>query len=257
MNGVKGMYENQGKDAISFRDIIKILRRRIILLIIVPIIFVIIGFIFSQFFINPTYKAATTLIVKQSNDSTVAISKGDVDLSKSLIYTYAEIAKSKTVLDKTKKALNLDELKSKTILISPVEDTQILKIEVLNTNPNLSMDIANTFVEQFALEVVRITSTDNVAVVDFAKIPEKPVKPNVLLNIVIAGILGEMIILLIVFLEEYFDNTVKTETDIEQYLKISLIGTIPNFSQGVKGYEKGKEKVYGKSPTRVTNNGSV
>lgn len=256
MNGVKGMYENQGQDAIDFKDIIKILKKRIILLIIVPVIFAIIGWIFSRFFINPTYEATTTLIVKQSNDSTVAISKGDVDLSKSLIYTYAEIAKSKTVLDNTKEALNLDELKSKTILISPVEDTQILKIEVLNDDPNLAMDIANTFVEQFTLEVVRITSTDNVAVVDYARIPEKPVKPNILLNTVIAGMLGEMIILLIVFIREYLDNTIRSEKDIEIYLNTPVVCTIPNFSQGGKVvYEGGK--VYGESPSVVSSSGSI
>lgn len=250
------MYVKEGYEVIDIRDIIKILKKRIKQLIILPVIFAIIGAISSKYFINPVYKATTTLIVRQSNDSTVAISKGDVDLSKSLIYTYAEIAKSDTVLENTKKRLYLDELKSKTILISPVKDTQILKIEVQNADPKLAMDIANILVEQFKIEIVRVTRTDNVAVVDFAKIPEKPVKPNILLNTVIAGILGEMIILLIIFIVEYLDNTIKTEKDIEKYLKMSLVGEIPNFGRGGKVvYEYGK--VYGENPSGVYNNGSI
>ena len=31
----------------------------------------------------------------------------------------------------------------------------------------------------------------------------------------------------IVFLMEYLDNTIKTETDIEKYLQLPVLGTIP------------------------------
>jgi len=225
------VYEYQGQESIELSEIIKILKNRIKSLIIVPTIFVIFVAILSKCFINPVYEASTTIIVRQSNDSIVAINKEDVDLSKSLIYTYAEIAKSSTVLDNTQKKLKLNELKSKIISVIPTKDTQILKIKVQNKDPNLAMDIANTLVEQFTFEVVRITRTDNVAVVDYAKLPEKPVKPNMLLNTVVAGMIGEMLILLIVFLKVYFDNTIKTEKDIVRYLNLSLIGTIPNFSK--------------------------
>lgn len=248
--------ENEGQYSIDIRDIIKILIKRIKLLMIVPAIFAIIGWVASVYLINPVYEAATTLIVWQSKDSTIALSQGDVNLSKSLIYTYAEIVKSSTVIERTKNILNINELDSNTILVSPIKDTQILKVEVQNENPDLAMNIANTLVEQFAHEVVKITGTDNVAVVDYAKSPKQPVKPNILLNTVMAGMLGEMLILLIVFLLEYFDNTIKTEKDIEKYLRTSLLGTIPNFSQGRKvAYEFGE--IYGERTTGVIDDRSV
>jgi len=243
------MYENEEYEVIELREIIQIVKKRIKLIIVVPVVFAILGAIISIYFINPVYEASTTLIVSQSKDSGEAINKGDVDLSKSLIYTYAEMAKSNTVLDNTKQALNLVELNGDTISVSPVKDTQILKIAVQNTDPKLATDVANTLVEEFTLEISRITKSENVAVVDFAKIPENPIKPNKLMNTVIAGILGEMLILLIVFLMEYLDNTIKTEKDIERYLGISVIGTIPNFNQGSK---QANGKVYGKRGSEVT-----
>lgn len=256
INGVIILYDLGGHDDIDIKEIIRILKKSIKLIILIPIIFALIGALISIFFIEPVYKATTKIIVSQSNDSTVAISKGDVDLSKSLIYTYAEIANSSTVRENTKISLNLTELNSNAISVSAVKDTQILKIEVINTDPKLAMDIANNFVWQFTQEVIRITRTDNVAVVDYAKMPNKPVSPNVYLNTAFAGILGEIIILVITFFLEYLDNTIKTERDIEKYIKISLIGTIPNFNKGGKlGY--GYAEVHGERSSSVTNNGRI
>lgn len=248
------MYENEDYEVIELRDIIQTVKKYIKILLIVPVIFAVTGAIISIYFISPVYEASTTLIVSQSNDSGEAINKGDVDLSKSLIYTYAEMAKSNTVLDNTGQDLGLEELKGDKISVSPVKDTQILKISVQNTDPQLATDIANTLVENFTLEIARITKTENVAVVDYAKVPTRPIKPNKIMNIAIAGILGEMLVLLVVFLKEYLDNTIKTEKDIEKYLGISVIGTIPNFSQGGKQPDG---KVYSKKGSEVADSGII
>lgn len=226
--------ESEGQYTVDIRDILNILMKRIKLLIIVPLLFSIVGWLVSTYLINPVYEAATTLIVWQNKDSTIALSQGDINLSKGLIYTYAEIAKSTNVFENTKEALNINEFNKQAITITPVEDTQIIKVKVQNEDAELAMNVANTLADKFADEVLRITSTDNVAVVDFAKIPKNPVVPNIVLNTVISGMVGEMILLLIIFFIEYFDNTIKTESDIEKYLKTSLLGTIPNFSVGEK-----------------------
>lgn len=248
------MFENEEYEVIEIRDIIEIVKKYFKFLFIVPVLFAVAGAAISIYLINPVYEASTTLIVSQSKDSDEAINKGDVDLSKSLIYTYAEMAKSNTVLENTKKTLSLSELKGDSISVSPVKDTQILKIAVQNIDPQLATDIANTLVKEFTLEIVRITKTENVAVVDFAKLPEDPIKPNKIMNTVIAGILGEMLILLIVFLKEYLDNTIKTEKDIEKYLGISVIGTIPRFNQGGK---KVDGKVHSKRRSEIADSGVV
>ncbi len=248
------MYENEEYEVIELRDIIQIAKKYYKLLLIVPVVFAVIGALISIYLIKPVFEASTTLIVSQSKDTGEAINKGDVDLSKSLIYTYAEMAKSNTVLDNTKAKLNIDELNGNNISVSPVKDTQILKIAVQSTDPKLATDIANTLVEEFTLEIARITKTENVAVVDFAKIPKNPIKPNKVMNTLIAGILGEMLILLMVFLKEYLDNTLKTEKDIERYLGISVIGTIPNFNQGGKQTDG---KIHGKKGSEVADSGVV
>jgi capsular polysaccharide biosynthesis protein len=70
---------------------------------------------------------------------------------------------------------------------------------------------------------------DNVKVVDKAKVPSSPVKPRPLMNIAIAGVLGIMVGLGIIFLIEYLDNTIKTPDDVQKYLGLPVLGSIPNF----------------------------
>lgn len=237
------MYENEQFDEIELREIIDIIKKHIKPIIIVPIIFAILGAVVSIYLISPIYESSTTLIVRQNKESNEQLNISDVNLGKSLVYTYAEMAKSVTVIENTRKSLNLEKLDDKSITVSPVKDTQILKVSVRNKDPILAQEIANALVEEFTLEIVRITKTDNVAVVDYASLPLKPVKPNKIMNIAIAAILGEIIVFLIVFLKEYLDNTIKSEKDIEKYLGIAAIGSIPNFNQGsIKAYGKVSSK---------------
>lgn len=235
------MYEEF--DEIDLREIFQIIRKYLLLIIIIPIMFAAAGAVVSIFLVDPIYESSTTLIVRQKKDVEEEISKTDVDLSKSLIYTYAEMAKSYTVLANTAKKLSIEELNAKSITISPVKDTQILKVAVQNKDPLLAKDIADTLVEEFTLEIQRITKTDNVAVVDYARLPKQPIKPNVMINTAISGVLGGMIILFIIFLKEYLDNTVKTEKDIENILGLSALGAVPNFNiRGKQTYGKVSNK---------------
>lgn len=228
------MYQNETYDETDLREIFKILHKHIKLLIIAPIIFAIIGATISIYLIKPVYEASTTIIVRQEKQSNEEMNISDVNLSKSLIYTYAEMAMSMTVLDMTRKELGLESLNPNSIAVSPVKDTQILRVSVQNTDKQLSMDIANTLVEQFTTEVLRITKTDNVAVVDYAVLPSNPIKPSKVLNALIAGIIGEVLAILMIFISEYLDSSIKTEKDIEKYLEIPVIGIIPNSNTGGK-----------------------
>lgn len=247
------MYEHREYEGFEIVDIIRIIKKHIILLIAVMILSSVTGFLLSIYCLTPVYQAETTIIVRQNKVDGEEISKTDVDLSKSLIYTYAEMAKSNTVIRNTRKLLKLDKLDKKLIEVSPVKDTQILKIEVINSNSESAMNIANTLVQEFKHEIIRITGTDNVAVVDYAVLPEKPIKPDKIMNASIALMLGISVTMLIIFIREYFDNTIKSEKDIQKYLKLSIVGTVPNFNLGGKvGYEYGK--IYGESAPKLNDN---
>jgi capsular exopolysaccharide synthesis family protein len=68
----------------------------------------------------------------------------------------------------------------------------------------------------------------NAAIVDPATVPQSPVKPNKKLSLAIGGVLGIFLGMLMVFLAEYLDKTLKTEEEIERFSRQPIIGRIPS-----------------------------
>jgi len=66
-----------------------------------------------------------------------------------------------------------------------------------------------------------------ISVVSPAMEPKNPVKPRKLVNMAVAGVLGGFVSLLLVFVLEYMDNTIKTQDDVQKYLNTGTLGTIP------------------------------
>jgi capsular exopolysaccharide synthesis family protein len=83
----------------------------------------------------------------------------------------------------------------------------------------------------------------NAAIVDPATIPQAAVKPNKRLSLAIGGVLGIFLGMLMVFLAEYLDKTLKTEEEIERFSRQPIIGRIPTI-EGIR-----EEMYVEKSPT--------
>lgn len=80
----------------------------------------------------------------------------------------------------------------------------------------------------FESVATKIPST-SVRVVEDAKIPETPVpvSPNFALNITLSVVAGLFFGVVLAFFVEYLDTTIKSVEDIEKYLKINVLGIIP------------------------------
>jgi len=220
---------------LELRDIFRIIWARIWIIVLITIVVMLASGIISYFYLDKIYESSATLIVnkqKDDNDKETQYTYNDILLSQKLVSTYTEIAKSSYVLERVIKELNLDlspdELK-KMIDVSAVGDTQIIRITVSDVFPARATVIAEKMAELLPIRVSELEMPDNVKVVDKAKVPSSPVKPRPLMNIAIAGVLGIMVGLGIIFLIEYLDNTIKTPDDVQKYLGLPVLGSIPNF----------------------------
>ncbi|MDK2917602.1 MAG: protein tyrosine kinase modulator [Candidatus Petromonas sp.] len=222
---------------IDLREYFEIIRKRIWIIILLMVVSVTISGIISYFVLPPIYETSATLMVSKPINQDAMIQYSDVLLNQKLVKTYGEIIKSRSISSQVIENLDLDttpqQLKEK-VTVSPVKDTEIIQIKVTHTDPVLGTKIANELARVFMKDVTRIMKIDNVQVIDKAVVPHNPVKPRPLLNMVIAGFLGVMIGLGIVFLIEYLDNTIKTPNDVERYLELPIIGAIPNMDEVTK-----------------------
>ncbi|MTP79582.1 chain-length determining protein [Turicibacter sanguinis] len=215
----------------TLEDIFRALKKRWLLIVSVTLMCLIGGSIFVLFFgPEPVYQSSTTVLVNYRAEETNKLTQSDLTTSQKLVATYNEIIKSATILEPVIKALDLDMTADellKNIGVAQVNDTEIIKITVKNENPELSRDIANTIANVFSKEISKIMKVDSTSTLDVAKTPTTPLSQNKLTKIAIAGILGMMISVGLVFVLEYLDRTVKTADETEKLLGIPVLGVIP------------------------------
>jgi polysaccharide biosynthesis transport protein len=69
----------------------------------------------------------------------------------------------------------------------------------------------------------------NIRIVDSAEVPKGPVKPRVMLNLVLGIILGLGAGVGLAFFQEYLDKTLKTPDEVERLLRLPSLGVLPKF----------------------------
>lgn len=219
------------EESISLQELFNVIRKRIVLIISLIGIAICISGIVSYYFITPIYQASTQLLVNQENKDQPIYNVGDIQTNLQLINTYNVIIKSPAILelvrDELALDLSVDALNSK-IVVSNVGDSQVVTISVTDPDQFIARDIANTTANVFKREITEIMNVNNVNILAEATATEfqSPVKPNPVLNISIAGVIGLMLGMGLAILLEYLDHTIKTEQDIEKLLELSVIGTI-------------------------------
>ncbi|TGE39724.1 lipopolysaccharide biosynthesis protein [Desulfosporosinus fructosivorans] len=231
------------EEEIELRQYWEVLRKRWIIVVILPLIAALTSGIISFYVIKPVYQASTTLIVgkKAAESGQAAVQMLDnsvLQANLQLAKTYATIAQSRTVEQNVIKDLDLPltvGALDSMISINPVKTTEILEIQVSNIDPVLAASIANSMAQEFSKAVIEIKKVDSVSIVDSAVTPDKPVKPNKTLNVLIAFVVGLMASVGVVFLLEYIDNTIKTSDDVEKLLGIPVLGVIPHYEIGKQG----------------------
>ena len=219
------------EETIDLREYFRIIQKRFWIILLITLVSATISGTISFFVLQPVYQTKTTLIVDTNNNEETQIVTGDqFNVSQKLAVTYGEIIKSRTVLEPVIKKLRLDETYEELvgkITVSPVKDTQIISISVQDSNPIKARNIANQIPIVFTKEAKRITNANGVEVIDEAIKPVNPIKPNKMMNIAIAILLGMVIGLFIIFILEYMDNKIKHPQDIEKYLGLPVLGVIP------------------------------
>ena len=94
-------------EEIDLKEIFNIFWSKKIAILLVVILFMVIGSVYTYGFTVPKYKAYTTLVLTGSNDNTSVasmerITQTDISLNNSLVATYSELVRSKTVLREVK-----------------------------------------------------------------------------------------------------------------------------------------------------------
>ncbi|WP_053365613.1 YveK family protein [Bacillus sp. FJAT-27245] len=220
------------EETISLKQLLQTLKKHLILILSLAILAVVITGVVSYSFLTPVYQSSTQILVNQAKDQKAVYSTADVQTNLQLINTYNVIIKSPAILDLVIKQLDLEQTfqqLNEKIRVASEKDSQVVTISVQDENPEMAAKIANTIAAVFQQEIAAIMNVDNVSILAKAEVTEgqAPVQPKPLLNMVAALVVGLMAGVGLAFLLEYFDNTIKTEKDVERVLGLPVLGIIP------------------------------
>lgn len=224
------------EEPIRLQEIAKIIRKRLLLIIFLVTIIVAIAAGINFYLLTPVYEAQTQILVNQKSTSEEAYSWSQMETDLQLINTYNVIITSPVILTPVIEKLELDvtpETLMNQISVSNENDSKILNITVEDLKPSLAVEISNTVADVFKETIPQLMNVDNINILSSAKLSENPtpIKPNKVLNIAIAAVIGLVLGIGVAFLLELLDTTVKSEKDIEETINLPVMGIIGSIAK--------------------------
>lgn len=219
-------------EEIDLRSLLDYFKKSLAYFILIVAATVFAGSIYTFYLQKPEYKSRATVILSSDRSNSATITQNEVLINKNLVDTYTEVVKSHRVLDKVLKQLDLDldyAKLSKKIEVTAPKETEIIEINAVDANPELAKNIANATSEIFVKEISDLYSVKNVNVLDPALQPTTPYNVNVIRQELIALVAGIILASATIFLKFYFDRSVKTAEQIEQYIKLPLVAKIRKY----------------------------
>lgn len=222
-------------EEIELRKLLSVILKKWWIIALCLVVGTVATYIISTKYIQPVYEARTSLFIGKEKGDIRSISIGDFQLNSKLITDYREIAKSRLVATEVITNLGLNMPISTfryNLSISTVKDSRLFTIKVKHANAKVAKDVANEIATVLVEKVAQIIDVKNVQVIDEALEPSAPIQSNKRKNIAIAGAISIMVGLLIIFIIQLFDHTMKSEEDVERHLGLTVIGVIPKFKGG-------------------------
>lgn len=223
-------------EEIDLKELLSLFWSKKTQIILIILIFMLLGVIYTIGFVTPKYTSSTTLLLATSGssaDKTNTITTTDVTLNSKLVSTYSALVQSKSVLRQVISNLGIkiseDELKNN-ITVTQEKDTEIIKISVSNTNANTAEKVANEVAKVFTEKIQEIYKINNVQIVDTAEIETEPSNINHPKDVIIFTFIGIVVSAGYVLIANMIDTTVKTAEEVEKEFKVPVIATIPLYS---------------------------
>lgn len=222
---------------IDLLEIFYALKKKIVVIILAGLIGGGLAAAYCFLLAKPVYESTAKLYIL--SQSTSITSLADIQMSSSLAKDYEEMIYSRPVVMQVKNNLHLDykyeDLKDMLEVENPT-DTRCLNISCKSNDKEEARDMANEFAKVSKRQIAQIMDTDEPTLFEKAVVNKDPVKPQKIKLIIIGAILGLLIACVIVVIRYMLNDSIKTEDDIERYLGLNNLASIPNEkTQKIKG----------------------
>lgn len=235
-------------EEVDLKEFIMLFWNKKVSIILITIIFMFIGIIYSVGFVTPKYTSSTTLLLATSesaNSKTNTITTSDITLNSKLVSTYSELVKSKNVTRQVISNLGIDETEDElrdSITVSSVKDTELIKISVTDKNATNAYNIANEIAKVFTQKVSEIYNINNVQILDQTEISTTPSNINHAKDVIMFTFVGLFVAIVFVLVTNMLDTTIKSSEEVEKLCNVPVIASIPLYSFEIAKNKGGKRR---------------
>lgn len=244
--------ENKQNDEleIDLKQICGVLLKKLWIILIVGVVFGLFAYVYCSFIAEKQYISKTQIYVidKQSEN----ITSTDLTLFSALSNDYIQIIKTKAVLEDVINELKLDmssEQLMEKITVNKEGDSRIISISVTDSIPINAKRIADSIAKASADQIYEVMEAELVNIIQKGNVPSTPSAPTTFKNVFIMFALGILISCIAVIVRFFLDDSIVVAEDVEKYLGLSVIGSIPVFGIEAMQYNKRAKHVEKKKTT--------
>lgn len=210
-------------------EVLLVLKEKVVIIILAFFVSLLVGWLGSAFLFASRYEASVNMIVNAKTEVSGNITNDNISLAQNLVDTYAIIIKSNIVLTQVIEELGLEmsyEELYKLTSVEAINNTQVMKITVLNENPDVASAITLKIAKIAPAIVADAVEAGACKIVSQVEVSDKPVSPNNVKNAILVAILGMIVCAAVIILKAIINDYIVDERDIEKKLGISALGII-------------------------------
>lgn len=221
------------EEEISLEESFFILRQKLASIVIWSLVGLLIAGLYTFFLVTPQYESNSKIVVNQTQKTNQVITNNDIETNLNLINTYQSIIQEPIILEEVLQTTNSDltvaELREK-ISVQTEDDSLVFGVSVQDESPYQAAEYANAIANTFANQIGNILEVQSVTILSQAIPNPDPVSPKTPINLLVGTIIGFAIGVVLAFLSEFLDKTVKDDRFIED-LGWTNLGVVMQMSE--------------------------
>ncbi len=219
---------NNAEEEIDLLELLRECKKHLLIIVLTILVFGGATGAFSKYVMIPQY-SSTAMMYILSKETTLT-SLADLQIGAQLTNDYQVIVKSRPVLQDVIQRLNLDqtyEQLSGRITIGNPSNTRILTVSIEDADPQRAKDIVDTVAKVSSDYIADTMEMVPPKIIEEGTVATQKTSPHVTKNALIGALAGAMLACGIIVVRFLLNDAVMTSDDVEKYLGISVLATVP------------------------------
>ena len=219
---------------ITIGDLLKMFLAHIKLIIIMIILGGVLAFLYVSYMVTPMYTTSSLILVQNASSFDSGITTNTTQGNNESRVNMSDISSSVTLANTCATLFTVaPEMKGviagASVSIAPIEESYFLRVTATSSDPHTAANVANSVADKAHDVYNQYFDAGKAEAVEYADVPSQPSSPNKTRYLIIGLLAGLVLSLVIAFLLEIVDTTIKPGDDLYKQYEIPVFAEIIDF----------------------------